>query len=146
AVPHEPFQRALDVNAENLVEHFPEYERLGTGPKAIEFALTKIFFGNTEAHLRDVEALRSAFDFDALVCDAAFYAGYLIAEKLHVPSYAVAPAPTPAPTSAQAPPPFFGLTPARSVFGRLRDRVVRALLAKSCERGMTLFSELLQRE
>src|SRR4051812_22473499 len=60
-IPHAPFRRAMDLNAENLVERFPEYERLGTGPKAMDFAVTKIFFANVEAHYRDIAELRASF-------------------------------------------------------------------------------------
>jgi UDP:flavonoid glycosyltransferase YjiC (YdhE family) len=145
-IPHLPFVRASDVNAQNLVERFPEYEKLGTGPRAIEFALTKIFFGNTRAHFQDIRDLRQSFDFDVFVCDAAFYALHLVVAKLAVPSYVIAPSPTPAPTSPTAPPPFFGLRPARTIFGRLQHRVVRALLASSSKTGMRLFDGILAAE
>lgn len=145
-VPHFPYQRAREVNAENLAQLFPEYETLGTGPKAIEFALRQLFFGNLEAHYRDVLDLRAAFTFDALVFDAAFYAARLIAETCACPAYAIWPAPTPAPTSKQAPPPFFGLRPARSILGRIRDRVVRALVERSTRSGMRMLDELRRRE
>jgi MGT family glycosyltransferase len=141
-----PFERALEVNSENLVQVFPEYERLGSGPKAIAFALTKIFFGNTEAHFSDIEALREDFHFDAVVCDAAFFAGYLVAHKLRVPTYGVATAPTPAPTSPTSPPPFFGLRPARNVLQRLQHRVMRSLVESGNREGMGLFEEVLRRQ
>ncbi len=145
-IPHVPFQRARDVNGENLVEHYPEYEKLGTGPKAIEFAATRIFFGNVEAHLKDVEALRSDFAFEAMVCDAAFYASYPIAKKLALPVYAVMPAPTPAPTSPTAPPPFFGARPARSVLGRMHHGLLRTLVNSGLKQGVAMFEDLLARE
>src|SRR5688572_10549350 len=66
-IAHVPFERARDVNAENLVELFPEYPKLGSGPKSIEFALTQIFFANIEAHFADMVALRASFPFDMLV-------------------------------------------------------------------------------
>src|SRR5690349_18243631 len=131
-IPHLRFQRAREVNAQNLATIFPEYERLGNGPKAIEFALRELFFGNLEAHHRDLAELHAGdFAFDALVCDAAFFAARIVAEKLQPRVYAVGVAPTPAPTSRTAPPPFFGLKPARTIFGRIRDRVVTALLERT---------------
>jgi MGT family glycosyltransferase len=144
-VPHFPFVRARDVNAENLVELFPEYPKLGHGPKAIEFALTQIFFSNLEAHLADLRALREEFAFDALLCDGAFYAGRLVAELLGVPVYAVYPGPA-METSKDVPPPFFGLKPARTLFGRARDRVVRALVERSTRSGRVLLNDLRSRE
>src|SRR5688572_1169261 len=83
-IPHLPFRRARDVNTDNLTEHFPEYSKLGNGPKAISFALTQVFFGNLEAHFQDITELRAAFPFDALVCDGAFYAATLVPGPVYV--------------------------------------------------------------
>jgi MGT family glycosyltransferase len=145
-VPRLPFHRATEVTAENLVEIFPEYEKLGTGPKAIAFALRELFFGNLEAHYRDIVELREEFVFDALICDTAFYAGCLVAETLEPRVYTVAAAPTPAPTSKQTPPPFFGLAPARSLLGRIRDRILSALVKSSTKSGMKVLHDLRARE
>jgi UDP:flavonoid glycosyltransferase YjiC (YdhE family) len=145
-VPHFPFARAKDLNGENLTEHFPEYAKLGLGPKAIAFALEKIFFGNLEAHLHDVLDLRARFPFEALVFDCAFYAGRLIAEKSGMAAYPVWAGPTPAPVSKTAPPPFFGLRPMHGPIGRLRDAVVSKMLSSSTKKGMSLWNELRERE
>jgi UDP:flavonoid glycosyltransferase YjiC (YdhE family) len=145
-VPHFPFVRATDVNGENLTERYPEYATLGVGPKAIAFALEKVFFVNLEAHLHDVLALREEFPFEAIVFDGAFYAGRLVAEKLGIPAYPVWAGPTPAPVSKTAPPPFFGLRPMRGPLGRLRDAIVMKMLASSTQGGMKIWRELRARE
>lgn len=145
-VRHFPFERAIEITSDNLAEHYPEYSSLGNGPKSIAFALEKVFFVNLEAHLHDILDLSSDFDFDALVFDAAFYAGRLVAEKRGAEAYPVWPAPTPAPVSKTAPPPFFGLQPMRGPVGRVRDAVVSHLLASSAKGGMKLWHELRARE
>ena len=144
-VPHLPFRRATEVNGDNLAEHYPEVAKL-KGPKRIAFDLEKIFFGNTRAHFDDIREIRAEFAFDALVADGAFYAAYLVAEKLSVPVFGVGAGPTPAPTSPTAPPPFFGLTPARNPIARMRHRVVRAMVESTTKRGMRSFNELLADE
>jgi len=146
SVPHFPFVRAIDVNGENLAEFYPEYSKLGLGPKAIAFALEKVFFVNLEAHLHDVLELRGAFPFEAIVFDGAFYAGRLVAEKCGVPAYPIWAGPTPAPTSKTAPPPFFGLRPMKGPLGKLRDAVVSKMLASSAKNGMRIWRELRLRE
>ena len=137
-VPHFPFVRARDINGENLAEHYPEYKDLGLGPKAIAFALEKVFFVNLEAHLHDIVELSERFPFEAILFDGAFYAGRLVAEKLRVPAYPVWAAPTPAPVSKTAPPPFFGLRPMSGPFGKLRDALVMKLLMSSSKNGMKI--------
>ncbi len=145
-VPHSPFVRAVEVTGENLATHYPEYSKLGVGPKAIAFALEKIFFANLEGHLHDVIDLHSKFPFEAIVFEAAFYAGRLVSEKLSVPAHAIWPAPTPAPTSRTAPPPFFGLRPMAGPFGKLRDAIVMKMLTSSTKNGMKIWHELRKRE
>src|SRR5262245_15712554 len=139
-VPHFPFERATDVNGENLSERYPEYAKLGLGPKAIAFALEKVFFGNLEAHLRDITALHAEFAFEAIVFDGAFYAGRLVSEKLGVRAYPIWPGPTPAPTSKEAPPPFFGLKPAKGPLGKIRDWAVGKMVASSMKGGLRIWS------
>jgi UDP:flavonoid glycosyltransferase YjiC (YdhE family) len=145
-VPHFPFERASDVNGENLAERFPEYSKLGVGPKAIAFALEKVFFGSLEAHLRDITAVHARFAFEAIVFDGAFYAGRLVSEKLGVHAYPVWPGPTPAPTSKEGPPPFFGLKPARGPLGKMRDWVVGKMVAGSMKGGLRIWDDLRARE
>jgi len=143
-VQHLPYQRAQNVNAENLTELFPEYSKM-KGPAAIEFSLTKVFFGNLEAHYLDMLDIHETFPFDALICDGALYAAQLVAEKLKKPLYVIHPAPTPTTLSRTAPPPFFGLQPARSFLGRIRDRVVLKMLLSSMKKGMALLDEVKAR-
>lgn len=145
-VPHFPFVRARDINGENLAEHYPEYKNLGLGPKAIAFALEKVFFVNLEAHLHDIVELSKSFPFEAILFDGAFYAGRLVADKLGVPAYPVWAAPTPAPVSKTAPPPFFGLRPMSGPFGKLRDALVMKMLRSSTKNGMKIWHELRARE
>jgi UDP:flavonoid glycosyltransferase YjiC (YdhE family) len=146
AVPHYPFVRATDVNGENVAEMYPEYKDLGLGPKAIAFALEKVFFVNLEAHLHDILDLREDFPFEAIVFDGGFYAGRLVAEKTGARAYPVWPGPTPAPVSRQAPPPFFGLRPMRGPFGKLRDALVMKMVQSSAKGGMKIWRELRARE
>ena len=144
-VEHIPFRRATEVNGENLAEIYPEVEAL-KGPKRIAFDLEKIFFGNTQAHFEDIREIHGEFPFEALVADAAFYASYLVTEKLGVPVYAIGPGPSPAPTSPTAPPPFFGLTPATNPLGRLKHRIIRRMVESTTKPGMRTFSALLVKE
>jgi UDP:flavonoid glycosyltransferase YjiC (YdhE family) len=62
-----------------------------------------------------------------------------------VPVYAVGVAPLMF-NSRDAPPNFFGLKPARTPVGRVRDRVVDALLRSTMKQGVARFNELLVAE
>lgn len=144
-IPHVPFRRATEVNGQNLAEHFPEVDRL-KGPRRVAFDVEKIFFANIPAHYADIVELHAGFPFQVLVSDAAFYAAYPVTRKLGIPAYGIAPAPTPAAKSAGAPPPFFGLTPAKNPATRLAHRVVWAMVEATTKRARPILGELLARE
>ena len=128
-IAHYPFVRAKEITADNLTEHFPEYDtKPMDGKTACEF-----FFAPIERNYRDLcDIYANGFPFDAVICDAALHMSRIVAEKLPAKVYVVAPAPTPAPTSPTAPAPFFGFRPARSVLGRLRDRSETLATPSAC--------------
>jgi UDP:flavonoid glycosyltransferase YjiC (YdhE family) len=144
-IPHVPFKRARDVNPQNLAEVFPEAARL-KGPKAIGFALKAIFFGNLEAHYRDLLELHAEFPFDIVVHEAAFYASRLVHEKLGVPLYTIWPAPTPAPRAEGLPPPFFGLSPPTNVLSRVKHAVIDKMIESTNREGAKILHDLRSRE
>ena len=109
-VPHVPYDRALEVNGENIAQLYPEIERM-RGPRRIAFDTEKVFFASIPEHVDDVIGLHREFPFDAIVTDAAFYAAYPITRRLCIPAFGISAAPSPTAKSAGAPPPFFGLTP-----------------------------------
>ena len=136
------YERATEVMASNLNELFPERSRL-KGPKLISFELDKFFVSQVENHYQDIAAIRSEWQFDALVCDGALYAEQLVAESMHLPVFAVGL--TMVMPDAHGPPPFFGLRPARTPLGRLRHAVVRKMLVSGMRVGTTHYNEILAR-
>ena len=144
-VPHVPFRRAVEVNGQNLAEHFPEVGKL-KGPRRVAFDAEKIFFANIPAHYADITELHASFPFEVLVSDGAFYAAYPLTRKLGIPAYGIAPAPTPTAKSAGAPPPFFGLTPATGPLTRLQHRIVWAMVESTAKKARPVLDELLARE
>jgi UDP:flavonoid glycosyltransferase YjiC (YdhE family) len=141
-MPWFPYRRATEVMASNLNDLFPERARL-KGPKLISFELDKLFVSQVENHFQDMAALRTEWPFEALVCDGALYAEQLVAESLHVPVFAVGI--TMVMPDAQGPPPFFGLRPARTPWGRLQHTIVRKMLASGMRAGTRHYNEILAR-
>jgi UDP:flavonoid glycosyltransferase YjiC (YdhE family) len=143
-IPCFTFQRAREVNGANIAVLFPERAKL-RGPKLLSFELEQIFVANVEHHYRDILDIQARFPFDAFFCDAGFYAAKLVAEKLHARVYSVGVSPLLA-TSRDVPPPFFGLKPASTVFGKLVHRGVRALLRSSLKNGARRYNAVLATE
>lgn len=134
------YDRATEVTGENIHELYPERAKL-KGPKLISFDGERLFIANVENHYRDIVDIRSRFAFDLFVCDAAFYAQKLIADKLAVPVYSFVPGPLMA--APGLPPPFFGLRPARTVVGRLVHRGVRAMVHSTLKQALQTYNTLL---
>ena len=142
-LPHAPFVRAQEVNGDTIAESFPERARL-RGLKLIAFDFEHIFAANCEAHFLDLAELHAAEPFDALIADEGLYAMQLVKERLGVPVYAVAVSPMMG-NSRDTPPNFFGLKPARTPIGRLRDRVVDAMVSRTMKPGAATYNAMLAR-
>ena len=143
-IPHVPFQRAREVSGENIAELFPERARL-KGPKLLSFDMEQVFVANVKHHYRDIREVHATFPFDAFFCDAGLYAAKLVAEKLGVPVYSVGVSPLML-SSRDAPRPFFGLKPARTIVDKLVHRIARALLSSTMRQGVKTYNELLESE
>jgi len=127
-IPHFPFQRATEINGDNIGELFPERARL-RGPALIRFDGRLVFVSNTEKYFEDMQEIDASFPFDVLFCDAAFYAMKFIKEKLGkwVCAFGVAPS---LETSKDVPPNFAGLKPAKTAVGRLIHQGMRAMMER----------------
>lgn len=138
-IAHLPFRAAPEINASNVNGHFPEREQL-KGLRLIRFEFKNLIVGNTGAYFDDVAAIfDDEFQFDALVCDAMFYAYALVAQALRRPVHVVQPAPMMF-SSMDTPPNFAGMTPARTAAGRFVHQRLRTFMeSASMGAGMTVF-------
>jgi UDP:flavonoid glycosyltransferase YjiC (YdhE family) len=127
-IPHYPFQRATEINGNNISEVFPERVKLH-GPALIRFDGKHMMVINTGNYFEDIQEIDASFPFDALFCDAAFYAMKLIKEKLGKWVYTIGIAPS-LETSRDVPPNFVGLKPARTVIGKLIHQGMRAIMER----------------
>jgi UDP:flavonoid glycosyltransferase YjiC (YdhE family) len=127
-IPHFPFQRATEINGDNISELFPERAKL-RGPALIRFDGKHMMVANTGNYFEDVREIDASFPFDMLVCDAAFFAMQLLKEKLGKRVCAIGIAPS-LETSKDVPPNFVGLKPAKSAVGKLIHQGMRAMMER----------------
>jgi UDP:flavonoid glycosyltransferase YjiC (YdhE family) len=127
-IPHFLFQRASEINQDNIGELFPERAGL-RGPALIRFETNHIFVSNTENFFEDVREIDASFPFDVFFCDAGFYAMKLVKEKLNkrVSAFGLVPSME---TSKDLPPNFVGLKPAKTAIGRLIHQVMRTMMER----------------
>jgi UDP:flavonoid glycosyltransferase YjiC (YdhE family) len=141
-IQHYPFQRATEINQDNIGELFPERARLH-GPALIRFETKHIFVSNTINFFEDVREIDTSFPFEVLFCDAAFYAMKLIKEKLgkRVCAFGVAPS---LETSKDVPPNFVGLKPSKTAIGRLAHQGMRAIMEQMViSEGKSMYNGML---
>jgi UDP:flavonoid glycosyltransferase YjiC (YdhE family) len=124
-IPHFPFRRAVQHTPENLNELYPERALL-KGPRAAAFDGEKVFASNVGNFFDDMRDIRADFPFDLLLEDGAVFVQRLITEILGVPVISVI-AINNMQRDPLVPPLFFGLKPATSPIGRLRDRALKLL-------------------
>ncbi len=125
-IPHFPFQRATEINGNNIGELFPERAGLH-GLAFIRFEVKHLFVGNTERYFEDVREIDASFPFDVLFCDGGFYALKLVKEKLgkQVCAFGLVPSME---SANDVPPNFAGLKPAKTALGRLVHRGMRSMM------------------
>jgi UDP:flavonoid glycosyltransferase YjiC (YdhE family) len=141
-IPHFPFQRATEINGDNIGVIFPERAKL-RGLALMRFELNQIFVANTEKYFEDVREIDASFPFDVLFCDTAFYTMKLIKEKLGKRVCAIGVAPS-METAPDVPPNFVGLKPAKTAIGRLVHQGMRAMMERMVmNEGKSMYNAML---
>jgi len=141
-IAHLPFQRAREINGDNIAELFPERVRL-RGPALIRFDFEQVFVSNAEKYFEDICEIDETFRFDVLFCDGAFMAARLVREALHKRVCAVGPGPVLS-TSKDVPPNFLGLKPAKTAAGRMLHRVMAVAMDRMVlARGTAIYNRVL---
>lgn len=121
-----PWTAAPDFDEQNLPATFPRL--VGKkGFRQLMVNMEDLFVGTAPAQLADLRAEWERESWDALVSDEASLAPSVVAEAIGCRWATVAVLPLHL-VSRQGPPPGQGLRPGRSVAGRTRDRLLRALI------------------
>lgn len=121
-----PWRAAPDFDEQNLAATFPRL--VGKkGFRQLMVNMEDLFVGTAPAQLADLRAEWERERWDALASDEAPLAPSVVAEALGCRWATVAVLPLHL-VSSHAPPPGLGLRPGRSIAGRARDGLLRALI------------------
>ncbi|GAA4325237.1 glycosyltransferase [Flaviaesturariibacter amylovorans] len=124
-IPHYPLHAAFDIAAsQNPEELFPERAQHRSQLKKLVFDLIHVFTLRAPEYYDDLKAIRTDFEFEALVCDITFGAIPFVTDKMGIPCFAMGIIPL-TETSRDLPPAGLGLTPSASFLGRRRQDVMR---------------------
>ncbi|HLL54705.1 MAG TPA: glycosyltransferase, partial [Myxococcaceae bacterium] len=123
---HVPMRAARDFDDLRVNEVFPERAGLSDLGQ-LKFDLSRIFTDQAPGELADLEAYQREWPADVVVCDTAFLGAALLQEKQGVPWAAFGI--TAMTVASRDTAPFgLGVLPSGSTLGRLRNRVLTALV------------------
>jgi len=123
-VPHYIFKKALDVNAENVEQVFPERKNIKGMIKRLSFDLINGFILRSSEYFEDIRDISKDFPFDMVICDCMFMGIPFIKEKLHVPVISIGVLPL-IEKSKDLAPAGLGLMPSSTFFGKRKQDILR---------------------
>ena len=115
---HYPFTVAKNFLASNIDTDFPERQHIKNPIKKINWDIEHFFIARGPEYLEDMKAIKQEFDFDVLLCDNGFTGAVFAKYELGVPIVVLSILPL-TESSRDLAPYGLGLTPARSIAGRL---------------------------
>jgi len=125
-IAHFPFQVAMDTNAGELEEIFPERYKKRSQIARLKFDIINAFILRGPEYYADIQEIHKTFAFDLLVADCAFSGIPFIKHLLKVPVVAIGVLPL-TETSRDLPPPGLGMTPASSFIGKMGQSLLRGI-------------------
>ena len=128
-IPYYLFHKALDVNASNLEEQFPERAQHRSKVSKLRFDMINVFILRSPEYYEDIKEIKKEFDFSVMICDITFGAIPFVREKLHVPVISIGVVPL-VETSRDLPPAGLGIKPSSSLLGRAKQAALRYLADK----------------
>ena len=125
-IPHYPFQKALELTANNMEELFAERKEMKGALRKLNWDIQNMFILRAEEYYIDILGIYTEFPFDVLICDNAFTAIPFVTDKMQIPVVAIGVLPL-TETSKDLPPAGLGMPPSGSLPGKLKQTVLRFL-------------------
>ncbi len=123
-VQHYPFIKALNMTGENISQLFPERDKIKGKVAKLNFDIVNAFVLRGPEYYADILAIQKEFPFDIVVADCAFTGIPFITDKMNIPVIAIGVFPL-TETSKDLPPAGLGMTPSYSLFGKMKQGLLR---------------------
>lgn len=141
-----PHQKALDVTADNLDEHFPDRKNKKSGLPKLAYDLEHFFIRRGPDFYADIKAIHKHFPFELMLTEVSFSAIPFVRQKMNIPVISIGIFPI-AENSKDLAPMGLGMTPSYSLPGRLKQAALRWLIdAVLLRKPMKVLNELLGAE
>lgn len=121
-IPHLPFKTALDISA--LENTFPERDAIKGQIAKLNFDIIHAFILRGPEYYKDIQDIYESFPFDVMIADSAFTGIPFVTDKMDIPVISIGVFPL-TETSKDLPPAGLGLTPSSSLFGKVKQSILR---------------------
>jgi MGT family glycosyltransferase len=124
-IPFYGLKRAVDVSANKDIDAvFPERKKYKSQVGKLKFDLINVFILRSTEFYQDIQEIYEEFPFDLMIADITFGAIPFVKEKMNIPVISIGVVPLPE-TSKDLPPSGLGITPSNSIFGRMKQSMLR---------------------
>ena len=121
-IPHYPLVKAVDTS--DIEQNFPERNEIKGMIRKLRFDIVNAFVLRGPEYYADLQSIYEEFPFEAVVADCAFTGIPFITDCMKIPVLSIGVLPL-TETSVDLPPAGLGMTPRKSLTGRLLQRVLR---------------------
>lgn len=125
---HYPYKKALEVTGTTLEAMMPDRDKIKNPIKKLNFDMKEFFILRSVEYYADIKEINESFDFDLLICDNCFSAIPFVRDKMKKEVIAIGVLPL-TETSRDLPPSGLGMTPSYTMFGKLKQSILRYLAA-----------------
>jgi MGT family glycosyltransferase len=121
-IPHLPFKKAMDIS--DVEAAFPERDAIKRQVAKLKFDIIHAFILRGPEYYADLRDIYQNFSFDLMVADCAFTGIPFVTDSMNIPVISIGVFPL-TETSKDLPPAGLGLTPSYSLFGKMKQGVMR---------------------
>lgn len=125
-IPFFPFVKARELDTDKIDEMFPDRKHHKSQIAKLNHDIINVFIKQGPEYYADLTEVRKAFPFDVLVADVLFTGIPFVADLMKIPVVGVGVVPI-TKNSKDLPPSGIGMLPSYSLFGRLKQALLRSV-------------------
>jgi len=133
-IQHYPFKKAVDVSNNDFDKAFPERVKQKTQISKLKFDIIHAFILRGSEYYEDIVNIYSEFNFELMVADVAFTGIVFVKELMKIPVIGIGVLPL-TENSKDLPPVGLGMEPSYSVFGKIKQALLRGITNRFIFRG-----------
>ena len=131
---HYPFVKAVDVSNNDFDKAFPERTKCKTQISKLKFDIVHAFILRGPEYYEDIVNIHRDFQFDLMVADVAFTGIVFVKELMKIPVIAIGVLPL-TENSKDLPPAGLGMAPSYTLFGKIKQALLRGITNRFVFRG-----------